>query len=725
MGHARRATVVGLGGAILWLAVSPAAAQLGPFARGAFGPSNTRFDLSDGLQVDEADAATRTNLERVKAMLADEQWSESVETLLQLMERQPDKLLAVSPRRFVSVREYGHLQIAGLPAEALMLYRSRVDPQARRWYESGMAGHPELLAQVVEQSFCSSWGDAALLTLGDVALERGDLGDARGYWKKILPASYWARLPPSDPTESTIAWLHYPDTDLDLAAVEARLLLAAILAGERELARGDLQRFARDYGEARGRLGGREVSYADFLNELLEESAGWPAEVATGDWPTFGGSPQRAKTLPRSVTVGRPRWQADLPKVPPADVEYSPARRVAESRERLLSYHPVIVGDMLLVNDLEKILAFDVHTGDPVWGDNHTIYPDVPGDARRLDAALGNRRSGSGIGAPRFTMTVHNERLYARMGNPVTSHPQNPPPRSARGYLVCLDLPRQASAVWTAEPDDASWAFEGSPVTDGTGVYVGMRRGGVRSQSYVACFDAEQGRLRWRQWVCSAESPAQGQFEEITHNLVTLHGGMLYYNTNLGAVAALDARDGRIKWLRRYDRVKHVDLGARAKHFYRDLTPCLYDRGLVYVAPSDSPDIYALDASTGRLKWRSPWPEDVVHLLGISDNRLVVSGEKLWWLDALDGRVRPPPGMPPGTACFPEQGSPKGLGRGILAGGKVYWPTAETIYVFDQVRNRQDEPINLAVRGASGGNLLIAGGGLVIVGSDRLVAFGP
>lgn len=722
MGHARRAYVVGLAAAI-WFLTSPAYAQLGPFARGGIGP--TRFDLSDAIQVDEADASTRTSLARLKALVADQQWKESIETLLQVMEQQPSKLLAVSPRRFLSVREYCHLQIATLPAEALALYRGRVDPQARRWYEAGVSGRPELLAQVVDKLFCSSWGDDALLALGDAALERGDVGDARGCWKKILPPSYWARFSQSDPAEGTVAWLRYPNTDLDLAAVEARLLLATILAGERELARGDLQRFTRQYGQARGRLGGREVTYAEHLNQLLDESAAWPADAVSGDWPTFAGSPERAKTQARAATVGQLRWQADLPKIPPADIEYGAARRVAEAREQLLSYHPVLVGDMLLVNDQEKILAFDVRTGGPVWGGEHVIYPDLPGDARRLGDVFNRRRIGSGIGAPRFTMTVHNQRLYARLGEPVTSHAQTPPARAARGYLVCLDLPRQASAVWTVEPDDASWAFEGSPVTDGVGVYVGMRRGGVRSQSYVACFDAEQGRLCWRQWVCSAESPAQGQFDETTHNLVTLHGGVLYYNTNLGAVAALDARDGQVKWITRYERAKHLDLNKRSKHFYRDLTPCLYDRGLVYVAPSDSPSIYAFEAATGLLAWRSPWPEDVVHLLGISGNRLVASGDKLWWLDALDGKVQPPPGMPPGTVCFPEQDSPKGRGRGMLAGGKVYWPTADKIYVFDQARNRQDEPIHLGVRGASGGNLLFAEGGLVIVEHDRLVVFRP
>ena len=67
---------------------------------------------------------------------------------------------------------------------------------------------------------------------------------------------------------------------------------------------------------------------------------------------------------------------------------------------------------------------------------------------------------------------------------------------------------------------------------------------------------------------------------------------------------------------------------------------------------------------------------------------------------------------------------PRGLGRGILAGSAVYWPTRERIYVFDQYSGRQvRQPIELAVLGLQGGNLVIDDGVLLIASADELVAF--
>ena len=694
------------------LAANPAPAQ---------GPFLTRFELSDAVQVDEADAAARTHLERVKALLANEQWDEAVETLRQVTENHGGKVLAVSARRFISVRDYCHLQIASLPREALELYRERVDAQARGWYESGVRGRDaELLQRVVDQLFCSSWGDDALLALGELALERGELGNARGAWEKILPADYWARFPPAVQADGTGTWLIYPDSDLELSGVRARLLLTTILAGERELARRGLQEFTREFGAAEGRMGGRQVRYVEYLSNLLDESAAWPPAPQADDWPTFAGSPGRNKVLPKSIDVGAVVWEAKLPATPPAELDYNAPRRVAEKRDQLLSYHPLVVGQMVLVASQDEIRAFDLHSGRPVWGGRAVIYPDDP-LLEAADAApprlRGPRHAGAGFGAPRYTMTVQNGRLYARLGNPVTSSPHDVRGRPEQGYLVCLDLNEEGSKRWSCLPDDPSWAFEGSPVTDGSNVYVGMRRSGVRPQAFVACFGAERGRLRWRKFVCAAETPAQGQYEELTHNLLTLAEGVLYYNTNLGAVAALDARDGQIKWITCYERAKTVDLGNRAKHFYRDLNPCVYDRGLIYVAPSDCQDILAFDAPTGLFAWPCHFPDDVVHLLGVSHDRLIASGDKLWWIAALTGKVTAEP--------FPAQGSPKGLGRGVLAGDKVYWPTWDKIYVFDQKADRQEEPIDLVARGATGGNLLVVDGLLLIATHDKLMALGP
>jgi outer membrane protein assembly factor BamB len=287
--------------------------------------------------------------------------------------------------------------------------------------------------------------------------------------------------------------------------------------------------------------------------------------------------------------------------------------------------------------------------------------------------------------------------------------------------LVCIDLAGQ-SLLGKALPPDESTAFEGSPVTDGEYVYVGLRKSGNPVQSHVACYDADLKRLRWRRFVSAAETLAQGAYQEITHNLLTLDRGVLYYNTNLGAVAAIEARDGQIRWVYRYPRSCKVVLDDRAKHFYRDLTPCLYDRGVLYVAPADSHLILALDAPTGMLIWPTHHPEDAIHLLGVSGGNLLVSGEKLWWINTVTGKLSGPP-----DGRWPDGPTPKGFGRGVLAGDKVYWPTAEKIYVFDAASGAKEQDIELTTRGVKGGcgNLLFAGDTLLIATHKELLALRP
>lgn len=726
---------------LLALAPAPAWAQFG---------FSGEFKLSDSVQVREPRGAARTHLERIKVLLADEQWGEAVETLRQLMETEGDRLFALAPQHYVTVRDYCHLQIAQLPPPALELYRGRVDPLARQWYEQGVSeGDEELLARVVEQLFCSSWGDNALWKLGEMALERGDYGRARAYWERLSPLlrapdgrpwsilrgvdleKRWKDLEPLlTKRETPPKWLAYPDTEFPPADVRARLTLVSVLEGDRERAAVELELLRRLHPDATGKWAGREVNYVEELSRLLAASADWPAPPPARDWTTFAGSPDRATRLPPAERPAGPAWESPIELGEPLAVDAGLARnfgyggrRVAEDAEGLLPYHPLVVGDLLLVNDESRIRAFNLHTGQPAWGqEDGVIFKD-----ERPDFA-GRRRGRGRLGVPRFTMTAADGKLFARLGEPITGWPAEPTRAAGEGYLVCLDLEAQGQLLWKITADDeprepgvegGEWAFEGSPVSDGGRVYVALRRSDVRPQAYVACYDAQTGRKLWRQFVCAAETPARGQIEEVTSNLLTLAEGTLYYNTNLGAVASLAVEDGRINWLSLYERADGGDLSRPATHFYRDLTPCVYYRGVVVAAPSDSEYITAFDAGTGARLWASRWPTDAVHLLGVSGDHLIASGERLWWLDVYSGNV---------VRRWPDGGKagPGGYGRGVVAGGEIYWPTRKHIYVFDAAKAIQSqEPILLSAYHAEGGNVVAIKGYLVIAAADRLYGLGP
>src|SRR5262249_33191259 len=63
--------------------------------------------------------------------------------------------------------------------------------------------------------------------------------------------------------------LKFPDSQLDLADVDMRLVLASIMEGSHDRAERELKHFAERHPESKGVLGGKRVHYVTTLTELL------------------------------------------------------------------------------------------------------------------------------------------------------------------------------------------------------------------------------------------------------------------------------------------------------------------------------------------------------------------------------------------------------------------------------------------------------------------------
>ena len=138
------------------------------------------------------------------------------------------------------------------------------------------------------------------------------------------------------------------------------------------------------------------------------------------------------------------------------------------------------------------------------------------------------------------------------------------------------------------------------------------------------------------------------------------------------------------------------------------------DRG-----PSDAAAIYAFDAESGRLVWKTdPIAEEVklAHLLGVAKGRLVATGDRVLLFDVKTGKL---------AASWPESGKSEGYGRGLLAGERIYWPTRDRIEVLDQGSGlRAEPPIKLMeLYLTTGGNLVAGNGYLIVAQADALVVF--
>ena len=144
--------------------------------------------------------------------------------------------------------------IAHLPPEAREIYRNRIDGLAERWFRQG-ASQRDLgqLRRVVDQAFCSSWGDDSLELLGDLAFQDGRFGESLAMYRRLVA---------DRPGDATVPV--HPDPSVDLARVAAKKIFCRVAAGEEPPGKGELDEFARFYPGAAGTFAGRNYDSGGF-----------------------------------------------------------------------------------------------------------------------------------------------------------------------------------------------------------------------------------------------------------------------------------------------------------------------------------------------------------------------------------------------------------------------------------------------------------------------------
>ncbi len=641
-------------------------------------------------------------------------WDQANEVIDQISTEGSEYLLEVSAGRYLSVPVYCQMVIAGFPPEALAAYRRRVDSRADRWLETGMEQRDRVaLQRIVEELFCSSAGDDALWLLGEMAWERGDTSAARKYWSKLIPRQ---QVPPLG---RPVAVLRYPDSEFAEPEVLARLILCSLFAGDDTRAARELAAFSRRHSDAQGSLAGRQGNLAEILKDVFRESRDWSFRSPNREPATFAGNAARNQIASLDIDLGAVRWSASLPVQ-----DYSPRWRPADSQPQIsskpLSYFPVVNEGIVFLNDSQTIWAWELGSGRSAWleksnvRDAH-IYPAGPTFEYR-------RPLEQVAGTPQYTMTVHEGRLYARMGSPIT----NPTPRerNASSEVICLDIDQgEGKLLWrTTEADlepadqESPWVFQSSPIVAGKRAYVPVMARRPDSRTNVACLDADTGKLIWNQHVCASLANFDKGLNHVSQELLTLSQDTVFYCTGNGAIAALDAEQGDLRWLVTYVSLE-TNYSDRSVLREPGLKPCLFSQDVLIVAPRDSDQIMAFDADSGVQLWARTSRDRIRHLVGVANGVLIVSGNSLWGIDMASGTIRWRIGFP----------DPVGhsYGRGQLVGETVYWPTREFLYVIDQKTGRLIRREDLrALYGETGGNLVLTDQHLLIARPDRLVVYG-
>ena len=183
--------------------------------------------------------------------------------------------------------------------------------------------------------------------------------------------------------------------------------------------------------------------------------------------------------------------------------------------------------------------------------------------------------------------------------------------RAQKGFRI-LALHRKSpdlkGIVWDSQNlplgkylQEAYWV---SPLTAGYGkLYFTLVRWEKSFQVFVFCISTK-GELLWRTQVLS-HSPSNPFGLSATSAEPSLYEGVVFVNTNLGGVAALDAESGEILWISLYQTF------SPAARFYwwkkgnlPPLTPPLLQGSVCVTLSHDSPYLYGWDRHTGKTIWK-------------------------------------------------------------------------------------------------------------------------
>ena len=443
---------------------------------------------------------------------------------------------------------------------------------------------------------------------------------------------------------------------------------------------------------AAGLFGGKPDLYRSYAGTLdpdndrlaIEELAGWSKNLDRPESVVVLDSSRMLPVVDLPESLRSPLWSRMTHGVDPIPV---PAmRRVLERPYPFAASMPmnptlpVVVGNVLYLNEGIKITCLDHGSGRQIWSyPQHNDVPSPIEGARRIRTVVSEQQLRS--------VAIRDQRLVGVLNRfgPETR-------QRIRGFnggetLICLDR-TDGSVLWQVEPSHldptlSNTAFEGTTIGQAGQVYVLLRRSQPSGfqDVYLAAVDLSDGDLIWHRHLTSASTTLAG-LRQIT--LTLGQQGVLYAADNLGAVAAINKRNGVIRWLTlledRPDTQRVTKAQAHTKLSIRQPSPpVLADAGLVVGPLVGLSDCYVLDLNDGRLKQRlkgESW-KDTSYLIGVAGDVLVV-GPKIWLMDGrtLEPRWSQPLGHAP--SAVPH-------GRAAVTEDRVVVPTRDQVIVLDRI----------------------------------------
>lgn len=575
------------------------------------------------------------------------QWEKAFRSLTTVMDSAGKGMMPAGDGFLVPTRVSVRRALAALPADGREAYRLFNDAKAKQlWDQIVNAPAPDTnevktLQKIVDDFFITSVGDKAADRLGDAEMEAGDFLGADRAWSAILTDA--------------------PDTSLSKVRLLAKRGTALARAGRWEAFESVLRTVQQDYAGQTVTIAGKEVVASDYLLSLRTPASTQPATqpVVATDAPDEE-VPEVSE--PQSDT---PAWQMQIIDTSTDAAIRNQVQQMGWMGQQgsLTDAVPATAtdGKRLYVNWLGAVFALDAHTGKMLWRTNK--FSDVTSQIQQFLQWS--------VDPERFAVVPVGDRVLVVKVDAAKLQNQEP------FRLICL-IADSGQQKWSSATFLAGWAFLGKPIVVGKSIYCVGHLGDNQELS-LTCMNLDTGSMEWSVDL-GMPSTAQNYRGMPTYQVPQLlyQGGVVYVDTNNGALLAVDAASHTLEWAYTYPTEAN---GLRYNPFMGGYQPAttgppgraIIRDGILYLKETGSSQMYALDLNGPSLKWkRGVDPDETVWLL--NDRYLYLTGPEIEQFDLSDRKMN--------WASLRSEPTPHSP---ILSGRYVYSLTPRGIYEFDTI----------------------------------------
>ncbi len=665
----------------------------------------------------DSDPEVGDRLARALAYQRNRDYRQAFDAYLEILTREDSTLFRLDDNLYVNTRVFCLARIRELPEGFLRSYRLAIDGEAKAQLEKARVDmDEETLRELARKYFASTVGEEILDVLGEACSERGRPAQAAQAWDRLL---HW-----------------YPETAKDRAMLRVKVAVTALASGNVQLAEVMLEEFSKEHAGRKVVIGGKEVDGETYLRELLGTQGKGAAKDDSDrwrNWRELGGGPERTGIMPATFRSDSWVWSFELPgheldkTEKTVSVGYSDARHpvvlggqvvmvgngmVVGSNGSLNTtgmgamrpLMPVYEGGRLYINSGTGVACLDTRSGHLCWA--------TPGYAE-MSRMTPQSRGNASVPQGYQSCVVRDGVVYATVRT-----------ESGIGILALESVSGRMRWVLPAGGDEVytllrSAMTASDPLVVGERMFVGVctqETGELQQGYHLLCINMTDRSLLWKRRICGSGTLTQGYnwLGQSGTRALAFNNGLIYVDTGLGGLAAVEASTGEVQWGYAYERWVPNQYRFRQpqERFVTTVNGGPVVLGTVVCsAPADSRLVYGLDARTGETLWKLP-REDQVSLLGGANGTLYLSGTEMWWVDVATGKV---------NRWTNETLEP--MGQGFVTTDAIYVPTERAIYRFERETGKLVGKILLKKEQEEAGNLLLVDGQFLSVSRDEVHVF--